>query len=175
MTRARLARRAWAGHAPRRVGVAGAEHHVGPAVEDGLGDAAQVGRVEGAVAVHEADDAVGRVGRQQAGPAGGAEAAAGLVDHPRPAGPGQVGGAVVRPVVDDDGGEAVGHGRQQVREGAGLVEHGDDDVGHQASSGPHTMRRRTPTTTTPARARPYDRRPMATVWGASRITAKKYG
>ncbi len=128
-----MARRAWAGHAPRRVGRSGAEDEVGPAVEHRGGHPPQVGRVEGAVAVHEADDAVGRVGRQQAGVAGGAEAAAGLVHHPGPAGAGDVGRSVVGAVVDHDGGEALGHGRQQVGEGAGLVEDGDDDVGHRAS------------------------------------------
>ena len=132
-TRTLLARRAWAGQAPRRVGARAPRTRSARAVEDGLGHPTKVGGVERAVAVHEADDAVGRVGRQQAGPAGGAEAAAGLVHHPGPAGPGDVGRPVVGAVVDHDGGEAGGHGRQQVGQGAGLVEDGDDDVGHGVS------------------------------------------
>jgi hypothetical protein len=58
---------------------AGTEHQVGLLLEDGGGDGGELGGVERAVAVHEADDVVG--GGGQAGEAGGAEAPSGLADH----------------------------------------------------------------------------------------------
>ena len=126
--------RAWAGQAPRVGGPAGAEDEVGPAGQHRRRPPAEVGRVERAVAVHEADDAVVRVGGQQAGPAGGAEAAAGLVDHDgAPPARAMSAEPSVEPLSTTMAVKPGGHGRQQAGQGAGLVEDGDHDVGHGGS------------------------------------------
>ena len=65
----------------RRARAAGAEHQVGGAGRDRVGDARQLARVERAVAVHEAHDSSSR--GAQAGEAGGAEAGPRLAHHAR--------------------------------------------------------------------------------------------
>ena len=107
---------------------AGAEHEVGVAGRDRLGDPGEVTRVEGGVAVHEADDVGAR--RRQAGEAGGAEARPRLEHHPGAERGGQRARPVGRPVVDHDRLVAGGHALEHPGEGLALVEDGKDDRVH---------------------------------------------
>jgi phytoene synthase len=104
------------------------EHEVGLPGGDRTGHERQVGPVEGAVAVHEADDVVG--GGGQAGEAGRAEAPEGLVHHERTEPGGDLGRAVGRAVVDDDRPVPGRKRGEDAREGGALVEDRQDHVGH---------------------------------------------
>ena len=84
----------------RPVGTAGTEYEVGFAGANRVRDLREIRAVEGAVAIHEAHDVSGRGG--EAGETRRPESATGLDDHSRSMGARDVGGVVVRPVVDDD-------------------------------------------------------------------------
>ncbi len=73
---------------------AGTEDEVGSAVENRSGDAGEVAGVEGAVTVHETNDAVGGIGGQETGPASRPEAANRLHDDVRAGSAGDVSRAV---------------------------------------------------------------------------------
>ena len=124
--------RGWPGGrgAARRsaIGLAGAEHEVGPAVLHRRAHQRELGRIERAVAVHEADAVALR--RLQAGEAGRAEAAPGLAHHLRPEARGQLGRAVARAVVGHERAEARGHPAQHPGERRRLVEHREHHVDH---------------------------------------------
>src|SRR5581483_3543291 len=90
----------------------------------------EVGGVEGAVAVDEADDAVGGLGGDEAGEAGRTEAGPGFDDDGGAGRPGDGAGPVRRAIVDDDRPVAGGEGGQQRWQGGRFVEDGNDDVGH---------------------------------------------
>jgi hypothetical protein len=68
----------------------------------------------------------------QAGPAGGAEAAPGLADDRGAEAACDLGGSVRGAVVDDDRPVAIGHPPEHPGQGFGLVEHREDHVGHGA-------------------------------------------
>ncbi len=108
---------------------AGAEHEIGVARRDEIGDERKIRAVERAVAVHEADDIGGR--RAQAGEARGAEAALFLDDDARAKGEGDVGSSVDRAVVDDDRVETGRKRPEYAGQGVGFVERRQDDVGHR--------------------------------------------
>ena len=105
-----------------------AEDEVGLVVGDGLDERGQAGDEVGPVAIHVDEDVGGGVGGERAGEAGGAIAAGGL-DDAGSGGAGDLGGAVGRAVVDDEAlaEEGPGHLRDDVADGLGFVEGGDDD------------------------------------------------
>ena len=110
---------------------AGSQHQVGPAGQHRAGHRREVAGIERAVAVHEADDAVGRVGRRR-GPAQQADPKPGpaLGDDTGARRPGDVARTVGGAVVDHDRPVPGRHGVKEGRESRRFVEDGDDHVGH---------------------------------------------
>ena len=126
----RLATRAWIGQAAVVVGRRAPRTRSAAPARTGPATAGRSRGVEGAVAVHEADDAVGRVGGQQPGPAGRTETGRRLVDDVGAGGTGEIAGAVGGAVVDHQRPVTGRHGGDQGGDGRRFVEDGNDDIGH---------------------------------------------
>ena len=105
-----------------------AEDEVGLIVGDGLDERGQAGDEVGAVAIHVDEDVGGGVGGEGAGEAGGA-VATGRLEDAGSGGAGDLGGAIGGAVVDDEAlaEEGPGHFADDLANGLGLVEGGDDD------------------------------------------------
>jgi DNA-binding response OmpR family regulator len=114
--------RPWCGRAPA------AEHEVGDTGTQRVSDGIEVGTVERAVAVHEADDVGG--GGDEPGEARCTEPTNRFIDDAYAERARQRTGPVRRPVVDDNGMEPGGQGRDDSREHFPFVEHREDDVDH---------------------------------------------
>ncbi len=107
---------------------AGADDEVGFIVLDRRDEAGRSAMMSGAVAVHEDEDSAGGERGFRSGEAGGTVAAGGLDDAGSGLG-GDGGGGVGAAVVDDDalGDEVPGHFGDDVADGFGFVESGNDE------------------------------------------------
>lgn len=119
-------RQAGVGRPRPRVRSAPSEHEVGASLTDRCGDEVGVGRVEGAIGVHEAHDVVS--GGEQPGEARRTEAPLRLVHDGGTVSGGDLGRAVHGAVVDDDRSPLDGHPTEHPRKRSGLVEHRQDQV-----------------------------------------------
>ncbi len=105
-----------------------AEAEICRAFEHGLGDQAQLTRIQRPVAVHETDE-IGLRG-EQPGVAGGAEAASWFVHHPRARQSRHFRRSVPGAVVDDQRLEAGRHRAEDAGNRLRLVQRWEDDVDH---------------------------------------------
>ena len=106
----------------------GADHEVGLVAEDGIDEAGEIVNDVGAVAIHVDEDVRRGQGGEGAGEAGIA-VAAGAGEDSGAGGGRELGGSVGGAVIDDDalGDLRPGHGADDVADGFGLIQGGNDD------------------------------------------------